>query len=140
MAVKFQDDRNINELEKSKFCKDSNDDIAVRGCNEVSGTVIAGGFKIEQKITTANVTATSGAIPSGGNLSLRNAISIQNLSEIDTVYIGNSDVVAGRGLGTTAGWEIGPLESLNETVTDAITYYAVADTGKTVLVKIREIA
>jgi hypothetical protein len=73
-------------------------------------------------------------------LSDRNAISIANLSTTDTLYIGNTGVVADRSIGITAGWEIGPQETYNTDIKDTIIIYGLAATGKTIRVKIQEIS
>lgn len=97
------------------------------------------GLNIAMKITTMNVTDTRGKVPATP-LAQRNAMAISNMSVSDTIYVGPSNVVAGRGIGTTAGWEVGPSETFNVDITENIELYAVAEAGATVLVKILELA
>lgn len=97
------------------------------------------GLNVAMKITTMNVTGTAGKVPLTP-LAARNAIAVSNLSPGDTIYVGPSNVVAGRGIGTTAGWEVGPGETFNLDITENIELYAVAETGVTVLVKVLELA
>lgn len=135
---------NLNNLEFDKFGGTTPADTYVR--TQGVATIAPGaevsvvGLKTAQRITTLNVTDVAAPIPSTP-LSGRNMISVQNKSEVDTIYIGNSDVIASDDtLGTTAGWEVGPGESLNELIQDDIILYAVAKLGKTILTKVREIA
>jgi hypothetical protein len=73
-------------------------------------------------------------------LSRRNAIAVSNLDSGKTIYVGQSSVTAGRTIGTTAGWEIGPNETFNLDITENIELYAIAEAGVTVLVKVLELA
>lgn len=102
--------------------------------------VVISGLFTAMRITTLNVTDTAAALPPAA-LTDRNSITITNLSSTDTIYISSSNTVtANRALGTTAGHEIGPLESFNINITDAIILYAIAETGKTILTKVMEVA
>jgi hypothetical protein len=97
------------------------------------------GLNIAMKITTMEVTDVAGKIPATP-LAQRNAIAVTNLDAVETIYVGPSTVTAGRSLGTTAGWEIGPSETFNVDITENIELWAVADTGATVKVKVLELA
>lgn len=112
------------------------------GAVGITGTVnttLSGLFKA-MRVTTLNVVDVAAAIPPTP-LSERNSITISNLSPTDTIYISSSSsVTADRVDGTTSGHEIGALESFNINITDAIVLYAISATGKTVKIKVMEVA
>lgn len=97
------------------------------------------GLTVSIRTTTMNVTDVATALPAAA-LANRNAISVVNLDPVEILYVGNVTVTANRAIGTTAGWEIGPLEGFNLDVTDSIILYGRAEAGKTILVKILEIS
>lgn len=106
----------------------------------ISGEFTPTGLKVQGKMTTVDITDTASAIPSIA-LSQRNSLSIANLSTIDTLYIGfSSSVTADSSLGNNAGWEVGPSEGFNIDIQDDIVIYGIAETGKTIRVKIMELA
>lgn len=104
-----------------------------------SGTIRPSGLNVGFRITTMEIGDTATAIPTSP-FSQRNSLSVVNLSDNDVLYIGNSDVTADRVLGTTSGWEVNPAESFNVDITDSIILYGIAPTGKTITVKVIEIA
>lgn len=114
-------------------------DVQVAG-GSVSGTLTPSGLKTDFRITTEDVTSVAASLPSGGNLTARNALAVTNLSTTDTIYIGKPSVTADRVNGVTSGWEVGPGETFQLDITDAITLYAITETGATVKVKIFEVA
>jgi len=90
--------------------------------------------------TTMNVTDVAGKLPVIP-LTDRNSIIIHNTDTVNTIYIGtSSEVVAGRTIGTTSGYELAPQSYFNIDVTEDIEIYGVAESGKTILVKVLEIA
>ena len=104
-----------------------------------TGTFSFSGLKDSFRITTMDVTDSATLLPAVA-LTNRNALSIANLSGADTLYIGKNTVTADRVTGTTSGWEIGPNENMNLDITDDIVIYGIAEAGKTIQIKIFEIA
>ena len=100
-----------------------------------SGTFTMSGLKIRMKITNTTVNDTAAMIPAV-SLTDRNSIIIENKGS-DTVFIGESDVTAS---GIKEGWELLPTAFFSTDVTDAIAIYAIAPAGKTVNIKIMELA
>ena len=86
-----------------------------------------------------NVGDTATLLPATA-LANRNAIKITNHSGTDKLYLGPSSVTADNVIGTTSGDEVGTNESINFDITDAIPIYGRAETGKTIRVKIVELA
>lgn len=105
-----------------------------------TGTFTPKGLSTDFIITTENVTDVAAVMPAGGNLTARNAMAIRNLDATETIYLGKIGVTADQAVGTTAGWEVGAGETFQIDITDAITLYARAETGKTVKIKIFEVA
>ena len=105
----------------------------------VDADVVFSGLKTALATTIQNVTSTASTLP-GTALTGRNSLSVVNLDDTETLYIGNSDVEANRTVGGKGGWEVGPLESFNLDITDNISIYGITESGKTVLVKILELA
>jgi hypothetical protein len=71
----------------------------------------------------------------------RNSLSIRNLSNTNTLYVGfTSGVTADSVNGTTSGWDVGPQESFNLDITDDIVIYGICETGKPVKIKVMELA
>lgn len=134
-------DKTTSDKHAQSF-RDAGSDLT-RQAVEVEGTVegsfAPSGLRNALKVTTMNITDTAGAIPATA-LTDRNAITIHNLDVTETIYVGNSDVEADRDLGTTAGWEILPGSFLNFDITDDITLYGIAESGKTVKIKVMEIS
>lgn len=103
----------------------------------ISATFTPSGLSTAFVITTLDVTDTAALIPPTP-LSGRNTVSIFNTS-IETVYLGPTNAVtADRVNGTTSGWELGPLENINFDYKDSVGIYAIAETGKTIKIKIME--
>lgn len=114
-------------------------DVAVKEITTVSGTFTPSGLSTAVKNTTMNVGDTATALPATA-LSNRNGMIVTNLSAVDTLYIGDATVTADRSIGTTAGHEIPAGEGFQIDVTDSVTLYGRAEAGKTVLIKIMEVA
>lgn len=104
-----------------------------------TGEFTMSGLRTAMRTTTMDVSDVTVAIPAIPLLE-RNAISINNLSTTDKLYIGNTDVTADTVNGTTSGWEIGPGENMNLDITEEIVIYGRAETGKSVKLKVFEIA
>lgn len=126
------------DREYQKFDIDPDDGhVIVR--TSTKGTFKFSGLSIGTRITTMDVGDTPVAIPATPYAD-RNAMSVSNTSQVDTLYIGNVDVTADTEIGTTSGWECGPNENFNCDISDAVVLYAVAPTGKTIRIKVMEIA
>lgn len=135
--------KTIESLEKNKFDENTNGDICVRTCTEITGGSVAttpDGISGPFKITTTTVTNSAIAIPLTP-LTDRKSISIINLSATDTIFIGSSNLVtANRVAGTTAGWELAADETINFDFKDTIIIYGITESGKSALIKILEVA
>ena len=104
-----------------------------------TGTFVFSGLSTSWINTTLSIGTVATALPTSP-LSNRNFVAVQNFDDLKTVYIGLSNVTAGRNIGsTTDGWEIGPNETLNLDITDNITVYAIVSSG-TATVKVMELA
>lgn len=98
------------------------------------------GLKVSGRNTTMDVSDVAITLPAAP-LTARNSLSLTNLSTVDTLYIGfASNVTPDRALGTTAGWEVGPNEGFNLDIQDNILIYGITEAGKTVRIKIMELA
>lgn len=114
-------------------------DVNIIG-GSVTGEFTQTGLFVAGKNTTMNVTDVATALPTTP-LSGRNSMAITNLSTSDTLYIGfSTSVTADRALGNNAGWEIGVSEGFNIDIQDNIIIYAIAETGKTIKIKVMELA
>ena len=132
--------QNLPTLEISKFELDENDYVQVR--TSAKGTFTPQGLKTALLTTTQEIGSTAVALPATV-LANRNSLIIHNKSTVDTLYVGNSNVTADTPVSfpdITWGTEIPPNSFLNWDVASAITLYGRAETGKTILVKITEIA
>lgn len=115
----------------------TNQSVEIDGA--VEGSFSPSGLRTAFKITTMNVTDTASAMPASP-LTDRNALVIHNLDTLETLYLGNSGVTADRTLGTDAGYEIQPGSFFNFDITDDIIIYGIAESGKTIKIKVLEIA
>lgn len=135
--------KTIESLEKNKFDLNSSDEVCVRTCTEITGgsiTTAPDGISGPFKVTTTTVSDTAAAIPTT-SLSNRKSISIVNLSTTDTIYLGPANTVtADRTVGALAGWEVAPDETINFDFKDSIIIYGIAETGKSALIKVLEVA
>ena len=120
---------------------DENDKVVARVSitGDVNGSFSPTGLSVDFRITTMDVSSVAIPLPAV-SLAARNAVSITNLDQAETLYIGKSNVTPDAVNGTTSGWEVGPNESFNIDVTDAITLYGRCQTGVTVKIKIFEVA
>lgn len=106
----------------------------------VTGEITVSGLRVGGKNTTMNVGDTATALPATA-FTGRNSMTIRNLSAVDTLYIGFDNLVtADRVIGTTSGMEVGPDEGLNFDLTDEVVVWGIAETGKTIMVKVTELA
>lgn len=94
------------------------------------------GLRVRLKITNIVVTDIASPIPLIA-LSERNSIIIQNRDVSETIFIGESDVQAS---GTLEGWELSPTSFFSTDITEDIVLYGIAPTGKTVNLKVMELA
>lgn len=114
-------------------------DVNVIG-GTITGELTVSGLRTAGRTTTMDIPDSAIPIPAAP-LTSRNSLSLTNLSPTETIYIGfSTSVTADNVLGTTSGWEVGPNEGFNLDVTDSIIIYAIAETGKTVRVKVLELA
>jgi hypothetical protein len=128
---------NINNLEKDKFALNSDLLTAVRTLSEISGgNVSFSGLRIRFKITNLTITDVATAIPATA-LANRNSIIVQNRSQIDSFFLGESDV---SNSGAFEGWEVDATSFFATDVTENIVLYAIAPVGKTIDIKIMELA
>ena len=102
----------------------------------ISGEFTPQGLNTALKITKQTLSDVAAAIPTTP-LTDRNSMIILNLSSVDSIYVGNSDVTA---TGSTEGWEIEPGSFFSLDIKDSIVIYAIAATGKTPEIKIMELA
>jgi hypothetical protein len=110
------------------------------GTSTVTGTLSISGLNIAGRNTTMNVPDTATAIPATP-LTDRNAITVTNLSGVDTLYVGfDSSVTADSVIGTTSGFPVGPQQGFNLDITENVILYAIAPTGKTIKIIITELA
>lgn len=113
-------------------------DVNVLG-GTVTGELSVSGLKTAGKNTCMNVGDTAQKIPATP-LTGRNTMTITNLSA-DTLYIGfDASVTADRSIGNTAGSEVGQNEGINFDITDEVELWGITESGKTVLIKVMELA
>jgi len=106
----------------------------------ITGTFTPSGLTVAGSVKTLDISSTAIAIPATA-LSMRNSLSLTNLSLVDILYVGfTASVTADRALGSNAGWEVGPNEGFNLDIKDNIVIYGITEVGKTVRVKIMELA
>lgn len=113
-------------------------DVNVAG-GTISGDFTPSGLKVAIKITTMNITDVATPIPAVP-LAGRNALVITNKNTNDVLYTGPSNVTADTVIGITSGHEINPQEGFNLDIQDDIILYGRAETGKTILIKVTELA
>ena len=103
------------------------------------GTFTFSGFRKTFLTTTMDVGDVAIEMPPVPTVD-RNSISVANLSQTETVYIGNIDVTADQVLGTTSGHELPPNESFNLDIAADVILYARCESGKVARIKITETA
>jgi len=130
---------NPNDDNKNSFINDGNGNVARNVTFGGSINATPSGLQNDFLVTTMNVSDTATQIPASP-LTDRNAISIQNLDTIETLYVGKLNVTADSVVGTTSGWEVGAGETLNLSCKDTIIFYGRCQAGKTVMVKVFEVS
>lgn len=127
--------------DRSRREYDKFEEVAGETAVRVTGQfdVTPAGLRLHFRTTTMMITDVETALPATP-LGSRNAMTITNLSTTDTLYIGESGVTADRVLGTTAGEEVGPNSGFNVDITNEIILYGICETGKSILVKVTELA
>jgi len=105
----------------------------------VVGSFTPSGLFTDWVITTMDVGDVAIALPILA-LTGSNSIIIHNKSATETLYIGKSNVTADTVNGTTSGWEIPKNSYYALDVKNNIVIYGRCETGKTVKVKIMELA
>jgi len=108
--------------------------------NTIAGTFTPSGLTLEVKITTMDIDDTAGQKLPATALISRNSMSIDNKDIAEILYVGPSNVTADNAVGVTSGWEVASQSSLNLDIADDIDLYARAPAGKTIRVKIMELA
>lgn len=105
-----------------------------------TGTFTLSGLQTGGRVTTMMVGDTAVPLPAIP-LADRNAISVRNLSSTDKLYIGYSTAVtADRVIGVTSGDEVDPDAGFNVDVTDEVVIYGICEAGKSVMIKVHELA
>jgi hypothetical protein len=105
-----------------------------------TGSVTVSGLNIQGRNTTMNITSTAASMPATA-LTLRNAMTVTNLSGTDTLYVGfDSSVTADSVVGTTSGFPVGPQQGFNLDITPNVVLYGIAEAGKTIKIIITELA
>ena len=129
------------DREYQKFV-DTIDGPAVRTVTDLSGMsidAVPAGLHVAIKITTMLVGDTQSALPATP-LSQRNAMVVTNLDLTEILYVGPTGVTADAVVGTTSGHEVNPGEGFQLDIQDDIILYGIAPTGKTIKVKVTELA
>lgn len=126
------------DREQAKFCETPANEVAVRICGELNASIhgATGPFLVTTK-TIPDTATLAVASP----LANRQSMSIRNLETTNILYVGPSALVTADSVtGTTSGWEVGPNEDFHIDIDSTQVLYLIAETGKTVQVKILEIA
>ncbi len=135
----------LQDREYLKFLETSGGYHAVRVSTDpadpldVSGTYTPAGLATTIKVTTLDVTDTQTPLPATA-LALRATISVLNTDTTEILYIGPSGVTADNVVGTTSGDEVGPGNKFAIDLADSVILYGIAPAGKTIRVKVLEIA
>lgn len=116
------------------FTTDGSGDTIIR--TSAVGTFTPSGLKVAIKISNVTVGDTPVALPVTP-LTGRNSLMIYNRDPVEKMYIGDATVAAS---GINEGWIIDPDSYLPFDISDSIALYAVAPSGKTLNVKIMELA
>lgn len=107
---------------------------------DISGSFVFSGLSLAIKTSTINVTDTATALPATA-LASRNSLVIRNLSTTDILYIGGATVTAGQTVGSfTDGYEVDPGQEFSVDIANGLALYGIAESGKTIKVKITEFA
>ena len=122
------------------YVRKSYDDVkkAIRVLTDFTGATIStvfSGLRVRVKITNLIITDIASPLPPIA-LANRNSIMIENRSA-DPIFIGEADVAAS---GIKEGWEIYSTSVFSTDITDQIVLYGIAPAGKTVNLKIMELA
>lgn len=107
---------------------------------DVDADVTFSGLSTAIKTTTISVGDVATALPTTA-LTGRNSLKIRNFDTNNTLYLGPSGVTAGRTVGsTTDGDELDPGQETSIDITDGISLFGIAESGKTITCKITEYA
>ena len=99
-------------------------------------SVSPAGLRIRLKVTNMTISDVASKIPAVP-LADRNSIIIQNRDSGEIIFLGESDVQAS---GVLEGWELSPTSFFSTDITEDIEVYGIAPAGKTVNLKIMELA
>ena len=125
----------LDDLERRKF--DLNDDNEVIVRTTAEGSFVPSGMS-SLLYKAFDVTSTEVLLTAG--ISNRKSMTIYNLSSTDTLFIGNTGVGAHNDVGTVGGIPVFPNSTINLDFAGTINIYGIAETGKTIRVKIAEYA
>lgn len=115
-------------------------DVSIAGSTgTITGEFTPTGLHVAIFVTTKDITDTATPLPTTPYPD-RNSMVVHNKSMTDTLYIGPATVTADNVIGTTSGHEVGPGETFAVDIRDDIVLYGRAETGKTIRVKITEVA
>lgn len=115
-------------------------DVSIAGSTgTISGEFTPTGLHTAILVTTLDVPDTAVPLPTTAYTG-RNSMVVHNKSATDTLYVGPATVTADNVIGTTSGHEVGPGETFAIDIQDDIILYGRAETGKTIRVKITEVA
>jgi hypothetical protein len=129
---------NVSTDHQNSFINDTSGNVAVNTviADAVEGSFAFSGLSTEVKVSNVVVGDAASTLPLVA-LTNRNSLIIQNTDTTNSIYIGSSNVAS---TGANEGWVIGAGEFFSLDITDSIDLYAIASTGKTVSVKIMELA
>ena len=105
-----------------------------------TGTFTPSGINIAIQTKTIDVDDTAGQALPATPLTDRNSMVVHNKSTTDVLYVGPSTVTADSVIGSTSGHEVYPGETFAIDIKDSVILYGRAETGKTIRVKVTEIA
>ena len=114
--------------------------LRVTGALAVTGEFTPSGLHIAFKVTTLDVTSAAALPLPAVALVGRNSLVVHNKSTLDILYVGPASLTADNVIGITSGHEVNPGETFAIDIQDDIILYGRAETGKTIRVKVTEIA
>lgn len=116
-------------------------DVSIAGSTgTLTGDFTPQGLNDAIKVTTMDVDDTAGQPLPAVALSGRNSMVVQNKDGVEVLYVGPSNVTADNVIGTTSGHEVNPGETFAIDITDDIILYGRAPAGKTIRIKVTEVA
>ena len=133
-------DHGLEVLKKAAIEVDGSDPLTeYRLRTSGTGTFSPTGLNTAIKITTMDIGDTETLLPISA-LDGRNSFLIRNFDTVETLYVGPTGLTADNVIGTTSGWDVPKNSYLPMDVTNNVPLYGIAPTGKTIRVKIMELA